>query len=155
MSRLAAPTTSNSGRARRAAAGRLLPILESAIHSGDDVYFYELSEADDEILANLFVAHDAEYDESEFLDLVLEAREAVLSTFEEDSLIEAIATELEKRHGFVHVESNLRAAVRVSAEEGETAAAPVDERQATIPTEAEDFRTMLVEVESEDRPYRD
>jgi hypothetical protein len=119
------------------------------------VYFYELSESDDEILANLFLAHDAEYDESEFLDLVLEAREAVLSTFEEDSLIEAITTELEKRHGFVHVESNLRAAVRVSAEEGETAATPVDERAAAMPTEADDFRTMLVEVESEDRPYRD
>ncbi len=119
------------------------------------MYFYELSESDDEILANLFLAHDSEYDESEFLDLVLEAREAVISHFEEDSLIEAIAAELERKHGFVHVESSLRAAARVSAEEGETAATPVDERAARIPTEEEDFRTMLVEVEPEDRPYRD
>jgi hypothetical protein len=119
------------------------------------VYFYELSEADDEIFANLLLAHDAEYDEAEFLELVLEAREAVIKTFEEESLIDAIATELERRHGFVHIESNLRAAVRVSAEEEETAAIPVDERAARMPTEEDNFRTMLVEVEPEDRPYRD
>ena len=92
------------------------------------VYFYELSESDDEILANLFLAHDSEYDEQEFLEIVLEAREAVLKTFEEDSLIEAVAAELEKRHGFVHVDANLRAAVRVSAEEDETDDHAVDER---------------------------
>jgi hypothetical protein len=119
------------------------------------VYFYELSEADDEIFANLYIAHDSEYDESEFLELVLEARAAVITKFEEESLIEAIAAELERRHGFVLVESNLRAAVRVSAEEEETAAIPVDERVAALPTEEDNFRTMLVEVESEDRPYRD
>jgi hypothetical protein len=119
------------------------------------VYFYELSESDDEIFANLLLAHDAEYDDDEFLEMVLESRQAVLSNFEEDSLIEAIATDLEKRHGFVHIEASLRAAVRVSSEEGETAAIPVDERAAAVPTEEDDFRTMLVEVESEDRPYRD
>lgn len=117
------------------------------------MYFYELSEADDEIFANLLLAHDAEYDENEFLDLVLEARETVLSSFEEDSLLEAVAAELERRHGFVHVEANLRASVRVSGEEDETEVAPVDERP-TVPAEEDDFRTMLVEVEPEDRPYR-
>jgi hypothetical protein len=118
------------------------------------MYFYELSESDDEIFANVLLAHDAEYDEAEFLEMVLEAREEVLKSFEEESLIEGIAAQLERRHGFVHVEANLRAAVRVSAEEGETANVPVDER-ATVPTEADDFRTMLIEVEPEDRPYRD
>lgn len=119
------------------------------------MYFYELSESDDEIFTNLLLAHDAEYDEDEFLEMVLESRQAVLGDFEEESLIEAIAANLEKRHGFVHVEASLRAAVRVSAEEGETASIAVDERAAAVPTEEEDFRTMLVEVESEDRPYRD
>ena len=119
------------------------------------MYFYELSESDDEIFANLFMAHDAEYDESEFLEMVIEARAKVITQFEEDSLIEAIATELERRHGFIQIESSLRAAVRVSAEEDETAAIPVDERAAALPTEEDNFRTMLVEVESEDRPFRD
>lgn len=119
------------------------------------MYFYELHEADDEIFANIFLAHDAEYDEREFFDIVLEAQEAIGKTFEEESLIEAIAAQLERKHGFTQVEANLRAAVRVSAEEGETAITAVDERQAAIPTEEDNFRTMLVEVEPEDRPYRD
>jgi hypothetical protein len=119
------------------------------------VYYYELSESDDEIFANVLLAHDAEYDEQEFLDLVLEARAAVIKSFEEESLIEAIATELERRHGFVHIEDTLRAAVRVSAEEGETEIVPTDERAARVPSEEEDFRSMLIEVEPEDRPYRD
>ena len=118
------------------------------------MYFYELSESDDEIFANVLLAHDSEYDEQEFLDMVLEAREEVLRAFEEDSLIEAIATQLARRHGFVHVENNLRAAVRVSGEEGETEITPVDERGPRFDKEDEDFRTMLIEVEPEDRPYR-
>src|SRR5688572_17219544 len=101
------------------------------------MHFYELSEADDEIFTNVLLAHDTEYDENEFLEIVLEAREAVIKSFEEPSLIEGIAAELERRHGFVHIDASLRAAVRVSAEEGETTNVPVDER-ATIPTEAED-----------------
>jgi hypothetical protein len=120
------------------------------------MYFYELSESDDEILANVLLAHDSEYDEQEFLELVLEAREAVATSFEEDSLIEAVAGELEKRHGFTNVDGSLRAAVRVSTEEGETAIVAVDERVAAAQVgEEEDFRTMLIETESEDRPYRD
>jgi len=118
------------------------------------MHFYELSESDDEILANVLLAHDSEYDEQEFLEIVLEAREAILTTFEEESLIEGIAAELGRKHGFVYVENNLRAAVRVSAEEGETETVAVDER-AQVPTEHEDFRTMLIETESEDLPYRD
>ncbi len=119
------------------------------------MYFYELSELDDEIFANLLLAHDAEYDEREFLEMVLEAREAVLNSFTEDSLIEAVAAELERRHGFVHVDENLRAAVRVSAEEGETAITAVDERAATAVAEDDDMRSLLIEVEPEDRPYLD
>ena len=53
----------------------------------------------------------------------------------------------------MHVDANLRAAVRVSAEEEETELQPIDERP-TVPAEEDDFRTMLVEVEPEDRPYR-
>ena len=51
--------------------------------------------------------------------------------------------------------TNLRAAVRVSAEEGETAITAVDERAATAVAEDDDMRSLLIEVESEDRPYLD
>lgn len=118
------------------------------------MYFYELSESDGEIFANVLLAHDSEYDEQEFLELVLEARTAVLKSFEDDSLIEGIATELERRHGFTQVEANLRSAVRVSAEDDATEIVATDERP-SAPSEEEDFRSMLIEVESEDRPFSD
>ncbi len=118
------------------------------------MYFYELHESDDEIFANVLLAHDTEYDEGEFLEIVLEARGAILKTFEQNSLIEGIAAELERRHGFVHIDANLRASVRVSSEDDETTLTPVDE-VAALPAEEDDFRSMLVEVEPEDRPYID
>jgi hypothetical protein len=118
------------------------------------MYFYELSESDDEIFANVLLAHDSEYDEQEFLELVLEAREDVINKFEEESLIEAIGTELQRRHGFLHIEANLRVAIRVSSEEGETTITAVDERATSVPEDDDEFRSMLIEVEPEDRPYR-
>jgi hypothetical protein len=119
------------------------------------VYFYELHEADDDVFANVLLAHDAEYDEQEFLDLVLEARERVMDRFEEESLIEAVANDLARSHGFIHVERNLRAAVNVSIHPDETAVTPVDELAERMPAEADDFQTMLIEVEPEDRPWRE
>jgi hypothetical protein len=56
------------------------------------VYFYELHEGDEDVFSDVVLAHEVEFDESEFLDLVLEARGEVLDRFEEDSLVEAIAT---------------------------------------------------------------
>lgn len=120
------------------------------------MYFYELHESDDELFSDVLLAHDSEYDEEEFLELVLEARREVMDRFEEESLIEAVANELERRHGFVHInDSQLRVAVNVSANEGETAITPVEETPRAQPREEEDFRTLLVEVEPEDRPWRD
>jgi hypothetical protein len=126
-----------------------MPILGS-------MYYYELHESDDELFSEALLAHDSEYDEHEFLELVLEARSAVLDTFEEDSLIEAVAKELARQHGFVFIDDRqLRAAVRVSANEGETELTAIQELGATETESAEDeFRTLLVDVEPEDAPWR-
>jgi hypothetical protein len=120
------------------------------------VYFYELHESDDELFSEALLAHDSEYDEQEFLELVLEARTAVLPSFEEDSLIEAIANELQKRHGFVHIDDRqLRAAVRVSANEGETELTAISDLGATEIEADDEFRTLLVDVEPEEQRWRD
>ncbi|CAN5662269.1 hypothetical protein BH23CHL7_BH23CHL7_14400 [soil metagenome] len=122
------------------------------------MYFYEIHEADDELFGDALLAHDSEYDEREFLELVLEARRRVLDKFTEESLVEAVANDLTRTHGFIHVDdSQLRAAVRVSAEEDETEITPVDELAAATagPPEEEDFRTMLVDVEPDDAAWRD
>jgi hypothetical protein len=121
------------------------------------VYFYEIHEADDDLFTDALLAHDSEYDEHEFLELVLEARGAVLSSFTEDSLVDAVANQLQRTHGFIHIDDRqLRVAVRVSGEEGETQITAVDELGGASSTpEEDDLRTLLVDVEPDDAVWRD
>ena len=85
------------------------------------VYFYELHEADDELAIGMTLAHDEAFAPSEFLAMVETARSRVIETFTEETLIEAIAAELEREHDFAaSLDSRLVAAVGISSEEGET-----------------------------------
>jgi hypothetical protein len=122
-----------------------------SLRDGDPIYFYELHEGDEEVFFDVLLAHDAEYDEKEFLELVIEARKAVIENFREDSLTEAIAHELERRHGFLAIEDQLiRAAVNVSAEEGATQVAEIDEGGPA----ADEFRSILVDIEPDDAVWQ-
>jgi hypothetical protein len=86
------------------------------------VYFYELHEGDDDLMSDVILACEDEVSPVEFLSLVETARAAVEERFEEDTLTEAIAAELERSHGFVHVnDARLVAAVRVASD-------PADDR---------------------------
>ena len=117
-------------------------------------YFYELHESDTDLFADVLLAHATEYDEAEFLELVLEAREKVLDQFEADSLIEAVAAELSERAGFLIVDdSQLRVAVNVSSEEDGTFVADVDETSQVGGGGRGDLRTMLVDVEPDDAAW--
>jgi hypothetical protein len=119
-------------------------------------YFYELHEGDEDVFTDLLLVHDAEYDETEFLELVLDARSRVIDKFEHDTLTEAIARELEARHGFQVVDdSQLRVAVNVSAEEGETRVVAVEERVAVPIDPEEEFRSLVLDVDKEDRRWGD
>lgn len=91
------------------------------------MYFYELHEADDELSIGLTLAHDEAFSPSEFLAMVETARSRIIETFTEESLIEAIAAELEREHDFAAaVDARLVAAVGVSSEEGATRLLEVD-----------------------------
>jgi hypothetical protein len=115
-------------------------------------YFYELHESDTDLFADVLLAHSTEYDEAEFLELVLEARQKVIDGYETDSLIEAIAAELSERAGFLIVDdSQLRVAVNVSADEEGTFVADVQEGGAAAGRN--DYRTMLVDVEPDDAAW--
>lgn len=84
------------------------------------MYFYELREGDEEIFSDLILVSDEEMAAPAFYELVQEIRARILDTYEEDSLIEAIAAVLEREHGFTHVaDERLVASVNVSEEEGE------------------------------------
>ncbi|MEI6155640.1 MAG: hypothetical protein WCP88_00325 [bacterium] len=85
------------------------------------MYFYELHEADDELAIGITLAHDEAFAPSEFLAMVETARSRVMETFTEESLVEAIAAELEREHDFAAaLDARLVAAVGVSSDEGET-----------------------------------
>jgi len=85
------------------------------------MYFYEIHEGDDQLGTQVIVAHETRYQPLDFLRLVKQARAKVLDTFEEDTLTEAIAAELERAHGFMYVsDDSLTAAVNVSENELET-----------------------------------
>jgi hypothetical protein len=96
------------------------------------VYFYELHESEGDLFTDVLLVHDAEYDEESFLEIVLEARAAVVDSFEQDTLVEAVATELERRHGFTFVhDARLTASVDVSKDEGVTSLAELSEEGET------------------------
>ncbi len=122
-----------------------------SLRDGEPVWFYELHEGDDDVYSDVLLYHDTEYDERELLELVLEARAAVLDTYTEDTLSEAIANELARRHGFLVVDdSQLRVAINVSAQEGETAVANVDLGPVGRDDD-DDHRSILIDVEPEER----
>ncbi len=122
-----------------------------SIRDGEPVWFYELHEGDDDVYSDVLLAHDAEYDEQELLELVLEARTAVLETYTEDTLSEAIANELARRHGFLVVDdTHLRVAINVSAQDGETAVANVDLGPVGRDDD-DDHRSILIDIEPEER----
>jgi hypothetical protein len=146
-------------RTRVALAGRQVsgPILAAmTLRDGEPIYFYELHEGDDEVFSDTLLAHDAEYDDGEFLELVLEARSAVIDRYEEDTLSEAIARHLADTHGFLVIDdSQLRVAVNVSTQEGETFVAAVE---AGAPggeaDESEtDYRSLVLDVDPEDHRW--
>jgi hypothetical protein len=62
----------------------------------------------------------------------------VLDTFEEDTLVEAIARELERSHGFTYIsDEKLRASMSVGIEEADT----------YLVEPSDEFRSIVVEME--------
>ena len=95
------------------------------------MYFYELHEADDELSIGLTLAHDEAFSPSEFLAMVETARSRVIETYTEETLLEAIAAELEREHDFAAaVDARLVAAAGVSSDEGATRLLELDNRRA-------------------------
>jgi hypothetical protein len=119
------------------------------------LFFYELHESDSDIFADILLAHEVEYDESEFLEMVVASRARVIDGFREDSLIEAIAADLAQRSGFLIIDdSQLRVAVNVSAMDDGTFVSDIAVASRGAP-DASDFRTLLVDIEPDDAVWGD
>lgn len=90
------------------------------------MYFYELHEGDEDLYSDLILAHSDEISADDFYELVQATRRQVQDSFEQDTLIEAIAEELERDHGFIFIsERRLTAAVNVSMNDDENFLAEV------------------------------
>jgi hypothetical protein len=84
------------------------------------VFFYELHEGDNEVYSDVLVVSESEWEPDEFFELVQAIRRRIQDSYVHDTLVEAIAVELERDHGFIHVsDDRLAAAVNVSHEESE------------------------------------
>jgi hypothetical protein len=91
------------------------------------MFFYELHEGDDEVYSDVILYSDSEWEPDEFFDLVQSVRRRVQDNYTQDSLIEAIATVLEREHGFLFIsDDRLAAAVNVSRQDEENFLAELD-----------------------------
>ena len=67
------------------------------------MFFYELHEGDDEVYSDVLVVSESEWEPQEFFELVQRIRHEVQDHYEHDTLIEAIASVLERDYGFIFV----------------------------------------------------
>ena len=127
------------------------------------MFFYELHEGDTEVYSDVLVVSESEWEPDEFFELVQRIRHDVRE-YSEDTLIEAIATILERDHGFVFVnDERLVAAVNVSTEEADNFLADLDpgyrdpsddDDDDDDDDDAEpkgDYRTLLAELDLDDK----
>ena len=110
------------------------------------MYFYELHEGDEDIFTDLLLVHDEQFEPEDFFELVQAVRTQVQDTFEEDTLIEAIAHELQREHGFTFVsDDRLSASVHVSPIEEENRLIALDDEVIDSP----EFRTLVADFDPE------
>ena len=109
------------------------------------MHFYELHEGDNEVFADLLLAREEEMEAEEFFDVVQSIRRRVVDNFETQTLVEAIADELERDYGFIAVtDERLTAAVNVSREEEESFLADLD-----APDDSMDYASILADLQAE------
>jgi hypothetical protein len=100
--------------------------------------FYELHEGATDLMTDALLVSEADHTPEEFETMVKSARTAIIDTFEDDTLVEAIARELERSHGMTYVsDEKLRASMSVGIEEIDT----------YLVEQSDEFRSMVVELE--------
>jgi len=102
------------------------------------LYFYELHEGATDLMSDALLVSDSRHSPEAFAALVDQARTAVKDTFEDDTLVEAIARELERRHGFTYIgDEKLTASMSVGMNADDT----------YLVDQSDEFRSMIVELD--------
>jgi hypothetical protein len=102
------------------------------------MFFYEIHEGDEDVGTAVLLGHEQRFEPQDFFALVKKVRTQVMETYEEDTLSEAIANELQRSHGFIHVTDDLLIA---SVNVGET------DEDTFLVTDTGDTRTIFVQRE--------
>jgi hypothetical protein len=102
------------------------------------LFFYELHEGPTDLMTDALLVSDRDHTPAQFAGLVEVARKAVIDTFEEDTLVEAIARELERSHGFTYIgDEKLRASMSVGMEDEDN----------YLVEQSDEFRSIVAELE--------
>ena len=102
------------------------------------LYFYELHEGAADLLTDALLVSQTRHEPEAFAALVDQARSAVKDTFEDDTLVEAIARELERSHGFTYIgDEKLTASMSVGMNADDT----------YLVDQSDEFRSMIVELD--------
>jgi hypothetical protein len=102
------------------------------------LYFYELHEGATDLLTDALLVSEQQHSPDDFAALVDRARADVIETFEEDTLVEAIARELERSHGFTYIgDEKLTASMSVGAAAEDT----------YLVDQSDEFRSLIVELD--------
>jgi hypothetical protein len=102
------------------------------------LYYYELHEGATDLLTDALLVSERDHTPAQFAQMVEAARRAVLETFEEDTLVEAIARELERSHGFTYIaDEKLSASMSVGVADEDT----------YLVEQSGDFRSIVAELE--------
>ena len=111
------------------------------------MFFFELREGNDEIFADVLLVREDEMDADSFFELVQSIRVRIQDSYEQDTLIEAIAEELEQDHGFIAVsDERLSASVNVSKNEDDNYLADLDTEDDYEDLNGADYRGLFVDM---------
>src|SRR5204863_8016642 len=113
------------------------------------VHFYELHEGDEDVFSDVLLVREDEMDPDEFFELVESVRHQVQDTYTDDTLIEAIAAELEREYEFIFVSDNrIVAAVNVSPIDEENFLVAIDtDEEAAEDERGADYRAVIAEFD--------
>lgn len=102
------------------------------------LFFYELHEGATDLMTDALLVSERDHTPDAFASMVEAARTAIIETYEEDTLVEAVARELERSHGFTYIgDEKLRASMSVGVEDEDT----------YLVEPSEEFRSIVVEME--------
>ena len=118
------------------------------------MFFYELHEGDNEVYSDVLVVSESEWEPQEFFELVQTIRRRIQDQYHLDTLVEAIAIELERDHGFIYISDDaLAASVNVSTEESDNFLAELEVDRADAQEDDDededgaDYRAVLADLD--------